>query len=259
MTSPQKTIPHGGGTLHFAAAGDAITLYPQSVFLAPERIHLSSHIVISEFTWIHGGVATVVGNFVHLASHSSIAGGGVCILEDFVGCSAGTRLITGTEMLHGEGLTNPTIPAEYRAVRRSFVHLQKHAFLATNVIVHPGVTIGEGAVIGSGAVVTKDVEPWTINLGTPARATGRRDPRQMKALEARLYQALGVTPLDPTPFLALKRDVNVLIPGARKKFHDLQHFPRRAGQFRAHVKNQIHRDHQQINGTDCEYHRQMCD
>jgi len=201
-----EPIEYAGRQLVFASVGDAITLHPHCVFVAPERIHLRSHVMISEFTWIHGGVATVIGSFVHLANHSSIAGGGVCILEDFVGFSAGARVISGTELVKGEGLTNPTIPAEFRAVRRSFVHLQRHAFLGTNAVVHCGVTIGEGAVIGSGCVVTGDVEPWTINVGVPARVVGKRDHRRMKELEMRLYERLGVEPLDPAPFLALKKE-----------------------------------------------------
>jgi galactoside O-acetyltransferase len=199
-------MAEGGGLAAFGSIGTAVTIYPQSVFVAPERIHVGSHVIISEFVWIHGGVTTVVGSFVHISNHASIIGGGACILEDFVGLSAGTRIITGSEMLDGEGLTNPTIPEAYRALRRSFVHLERHAFLATNVIVHPGVTIHEGAVVASGSVVTRDVEPWTLNVGSPARVTRRRDPRRMKELEARLYRELGVAPLDPTPYLALKRE-----------------------------------------------------
>jgi acetyltransferase-like isoleucine patch superfamily enzyme len=200
------TIEYGGGSLVFASFGKAVTLHPQCAFISSERIRMASHIIVSEFTWIHGGLTTVIGNFIHLANHTSIGGGGVCLLEDFVGLSAGARVITGSELLEGQGLTNPTIPPAFRAVRRSFVHLQRHAFLATNVIVHPGVTIGEGAIIGSGSVVTKDVEPWTINLGSPARAVGKRDQGRMRELEARIYEALEVEPLDPTPFLALKKD-----------------------------------------------------
>jgi len=190
----------------FASLGTAVTLHPQCVFIAPERIHLGSHVMVSEFTWIHGGVRTVIGSFVHLANHTSIAGGGLCLLEDFVGFSAGARVVTGSEMVKGEGLTNPTIPPEFRAVRRSFVHLERHAFLGTNVVVHPGVTIGEGAVVGSGSVVTHDVEPWTINHGSPARPVGTRPSATMQELAARLYERLGVTPLDVTPWLTLKRE-----------------------------------------------------
>jgi galactoside O-acetyltransferase len=199
-------IVYQGTTLDFASAGAEIVLHPACVFILPERMHLGHHVIVSEFTWIHAGITTVVGSFVHLSNHTSIAGGGVCILEDFVGLSAGARIVTGSEMVHGEGLTNPTIPAAFRAVRRSFVHLARHAFLGTNAVVHPGVTIGEGAVVGSGAVVTRDVEPWTITAGVPARPIGTRESRTVKALEARIYAELGVPPLDPTPFLALKRE-----------------------------------------------------
>ena len=198
------TIDYQGERLVLAAVGHPVTLHPHCAFIASERIRLGSHVMISEFSCIHGGRGTVIGSFVHLASHASIAGGGACILEDFVGLSTGARLITGSEMVKGEGLTNPTIPAAFRAVRRSFVHLGRHAFLATNVVVHPGVTIGEGAVIGSGSVVTRDVAPWTINLGSPARPVGTRDARKIKALEARCYETTGVEPLDVSPFLSLK-------------------------------------------------------
>lgn len=50
-------------------------------------------------------------------------------------------------------------------------------WLGHNVIVMPGVRIGDGAVVGSGAVVTKDVEPYTIVVGVPARPLRRRFPQ----------------------------------------------------------------------------------
>ena len=199
-------IEYQGATMELASLGTHVVLHPACVFIRPERMHVGHHVIVSEFTWIHAGLTTVIGSFVHLANHASISGGGVCILEDFAGLSAGARLVTGSELVHGEGLTNPTIPPGFRAVRRSFVHLARHAFLGTNAVVHPGVTIGEGAVVGSGAVVTHDVEPWTIVAGVPARPIGRRESRTVKALEARLYADLGVPPLDPAAFVTMKRD-----------------------------------------------------
>ena len=40
----------------------------------------------------------------------------------------------------------------------------------------PGVTVGTGAVVGSGAVVTKDVAPYTIAVGVPAKPIRSRFP-----------------------------------------------------------------------------------
>ena len=47
-------------------------------------------------------------------------------------------------------------------------------FIGGNVFVLPGVTIGEGAVVGAGAVVTRNVEPYTVVAGVPARPIKRR-------------------------------------------------------------------------------------
>ena len=47
-------------------------------------------------------------------------------------------------------------------------------WIGYRAIVLPGVCIGEGAVIGAGAVVAKDVEPYAIVVGNPARKIGER-------------------------------------------------------------------------------------
>lgn len=49
-------------------------------------------------------------------------------------------------------------------------------WVGTRAIILHGVTIGDGAVIGAGSVVTRDVEPFTIVAGSPARAIRRRFP-----------------------------------------------------------------------------------
>ena len=49
------------------------------------------------------------------------------------------------------------------------------AWIAAKAFIGPGVTLGEGAVVGACAVVTKDVEPWTVVAGNPARFIKRRE------------------------------------------------------------------------------------
>jgi maltose O-acetyltransferase len=48
-------------------------------------------------------------------------------------------------------------------------------WIAYRAIILPGVTIGEGAVVGAGSVVTKDVEPYSIMAGVPAKIIGKRN------------------------------------------------------------------------------------
>lgn len=49
------------------------------------------------------------------------------------------------------------------------VSIEDNVFIFSNALIMPGITIGEGAIVLAGSVVTKDVEPWTIVGGNPAR------------------------------------------------------------------------------------------
>jgi maltose O-acetyltransferase len=54
------------------------------------------------------------------------------------------------------------------------VRIGDYAWICSRAVVLPGVRIGEGAVVATGAVVTKDVEPYSVVGGIPARKIGER-------------------------------------------------------------------------------------
>lgn len=64
-------------------------------------------------------------------------------------------------------------PLEYHAnCSESYVApviVHKHAWIAVNVTVLPGVEIGEGAIVSAGSVVSKDIPPFTVAKGNPAK------------------------------------------------------------------------------------------
>lgn len=59
-------------------------------------------------------------------------------------------------------------------VERYEVIVGNDVWLGNNVKVMDGVRIGDGAVVGLGSIVTKDIEPYSINVGSPAKKKGYR-------------------------------------------------------------------------------------
>ena len=60
------------------------------------------------------------------------------------------------------------------AVSGGPVTIGDRAWIGYRAIILPGITVGEGAVVAAGAVVTKDVAPFTIVGGNPAKVIGQR-------------------------------------------------------------------------------------
>ena len=64
--------------------------------------------------------------------------------------------------------------SDFKAVGAQVI-VEDYVWVSVRAIILPGVTIGKGAVIAAGAVVTKDVEPYSIMGGIPAKKIGERN------------------------------------------------------------------------------------
>lgn len=58
-------------------------------------------------------------------------------------------------------------------------HIGHDTWIGAGAMVKPAITLGHGAVVAAGAVVTRDVAPYTIVAGTPARPLRLRQPRDI--------------------------------------------------------------------------------
>lgn len=175
--------------LGFRQYGRNVRIYSGARIIGAEFITLGDNIIIDDFVLIYAHAPTTIGSHVHIASFCSLVGGGELRIGDFCSLSSGVRVLTGTDDFHGSGLTNSTIPAEFRRVTRSFIHIGRHVMTGTNTVLLPGVTIGDGAAIGAGSVVPRDLAPWGIYVGSPAKHIRDRPSEQILQQEAALQAA----------------------------------------------------------------------
>lgn len=160
--------------MEFKKRGKNVIVFELAKIIKPEVIEIGDFSEIDDFSFIYGGEGIKIGRYVHISRFVSIIGGGLLTIGDYAVLADGARILTGTDDYHGGARMSTCLPLKYRNLQRSFVKIEKDAFIGTNVVVHPGVTIREGAIIGSNSLVLKDIDPWTINVGNPCKKIGMR-------------------------------------------------------------------------------------
>jgi len=169
-------------------AGKNVTIYELAKLVYPENVTLGHHVIIDDFVFIVAKLPSEIGSYVHIASFTSITGGGSFNIGDYSTLSSGVRIFTGTENVNGDSLLGAAIPAPYRKAIRSHVQIGKHCMVGANTVVLPGVVIPDGTVVGAMSLVLQDttLESWSIYAGCPVRKLRGRSSMMILALEAKL-------------------------------------------------------------------------
>lgn len=99
--------------------------------------------------------------------------GSLSCLGPYVDCYSVDRVVIGPRAIVSQYSFLCTATHEYRVSGRPVVTspivIGKRAWVAADAFIGPGVTIGEGAVVGARSSVYRDVAPWTVVAGNPAR------------------------------------------------------------------------------------------
>ena len=113
---------------------------------------------------------------VHLGRRVNI--GAACRLFSDGGIKVGADTMLAANCYVGGGSYDPDEPLDrplsQRRVSGHPVEIGEDCWLGAGVVVLGGVTIGCGSVIGAGSVVTRDIPPYSIAVGVPAKVTRRR-------------------------------------------------------------------------------------
>jgi acetyltransferase-like isoleucine patch superfamily enzyme len=124
--------------------GPGTTFHWRTVFFAPEGVRVGAHSIIGNDCFMDGRRGISIGDNVNISGH-----------------------------VHIYTLEHDPQSPDF-ATTGGAVTIGDRAYVASRATILPGVSIGEGAVVAAGAVVTKDVDPYTMVGGVPARPIGAR-------------------------------------------------------------------------------------
>lgn len=150
------------------------------------NISVDDNTRIDDFALLSGHIK--IGKHVHIAAYAALFAGKAGIeVEDFCGLSARCNVYAASDDYSGQALTNPTVPEQYKLITSKKVIFKKHALIGAGCTVFPGVIVGEGASVGAMSLITKDVNPWMMYVGVPAKELRPRE-KALLQLEERLLE-----------------------------------------------------------------------
>jgi len=124
--------------------------------------------------WIENGVYIGDGSNRKLGNNSGLGKNASIPKYTYIG----DNVMMGPDVLiitRNHEFKDLSVPMNRQGMKKHEpVIIEDDVWIGARVIILPGVRIGKGSIIGAGAVVTKDVEPYTIVGGVPARVIGSR-------------------------------------------------------------------------------------
>lgn len=155
--------------------GDRCILQNHFIFeSAAGKITVGDGVFINSATKIISRSSIEIGNAV------TIAWGCVLYDHDSHSLSYLNRIADHNQSLRDVSVGNLAANKDWSTVATAPIRICDYVWLGFDVVVLKGVTIGEGAIVGARAVVTKDVPPWTIAVGNPARVAKEISPEFRK-------------------------------------------------------------------------------
>ena len=130
-----------------------------------ETFEIGDGVFIGEQAFIQGRAdgRVVIGDYAWIGPQSYLDARDL-VIEEYVGWGPGARAL-GSEHT-GQP---PDVPIIQTDLEIKPTRIGAWADIGVNAVILPGVTIGKGAIVGAGAVVTRDVDPFSIVAGVPAK------------------------------------------------------------------------------------------
>jgi len=155
---------------HSRGKGSVVRRYTRMDVLPFNHFSLGRKSVIEDFCTINNGVGAV-----SIGDNSLIGMGNVIIGP----VAIGNNVIFAQNVV-ASGLNHeyrdPELPIMKQAIMTAPIVVEDDCWIAANVVITSGVTIGKHCVIAAGSVVTKNIPPFSIAAGNPAKVIKHYDP-----------------------------------------------------------------------------------
>lgn len=131
--------------------------------------------------YAYGGHITM-GNYCSLSVHSriisthSVSIGNRVLIAHNVNIIDNNSHPLDANLRHQDFMESYSVGMQPHDLNAQPIVIEDDVWIGYNVSIKKGVHIGRGAIIGSDSVVTKDVEPWTVNVGNPLRCIKTLEP-----------------------------------------------------------------------------------
>jgi acetyltransferase-like isoleucine patch superfamily enzyme len=160
---------HGNGSFKrkdFNKIGKNVVFEKGALVFHPENIDIGNNVYIGHYSMLKGYYKGrfIIGNNVWIGQNCFFHSAGSIIIGNDVGIGPGVYILTSAH-----DISNINLPILHSPIISKKVAIEDGADIGTCAIILPGVTIGKGAQIGAGAVVTKDVKPFSVVAGVPAK------------------------------------------------------------------------------------------
>ncbi len=118
---------------------------------------------VEDFATVNNGVGAV-----HIGNNSRIGIGNVVIGPVHIGDNV---ILAQNIVLSGlnHGYTDVITPIYLQPVTTALITVENDCWIGANAVITAGVTIGKHSVVAGGSVVTKDIPPYSVAVGNPAR------------------------------------------------------------------------------------------